>query len=263
MSDYLETTKYHTDPHRIDSDGGGIDDFNEIYTYQTDPNDPSDDKEIIEKIPNVEARGWTHNDGGIITSGSDAWSLLFTKPVIISMRDPLIKWYAQHTEIEWYFMEMPKWYQERMKIAGLSSRSLINEVDLKGRRFGKILTAGEPIYKGLWTVKDWEGWERGSPPPSNPSYYFTHDRRGACIQSSTVNYVILSLKGYKCLLIEGKIPIHPDKMDTHHWVEVYIDGEVYIVNYNYIIPKDNFYKKKGWIITMKAYDPEWYEKEEV
>lgn len=53
VSDYLELSKYHSDHEKIDTDGGGIDDFNELYTYQSNPNDPLDDKTILQKIPDV------------------------------------------------------------------------------------------------------------------------------------------------------------------------------------------------------------------
>jgi hypothetical protein len=49
ISDFLEVTKYHTDCTKIDSDGGGIDDFNEIYTYKMNPNDPKDDVAFMKK----------------------------------------------------------------------------------------------------------------------------------------------------------------------------------------------------------------------
>ncbi len=38
ISDDDEINKYHTDPHKADTDGDGLNDFQEIYVYRTDPN---------------------------------------------------------------------------------------------------------------------------------------------------------------------------------------------------------------------------------
>jgi hypothetical protein len=93
VSDYLETTQYHTNITAIDTDGGGIDDFNEIYTYQTNPNDAKDDLTTISQIPNVQIRHWIFEDGGL--------GNIYFNFTVISMRDPYIQWLADHTEIKW------------------------------------------------------------------------------------------------------------------------------------------------------------------
>lgn len=66
ISDGLEVNKYSTNPLKIDSDGRGIDDFNEIYTYESDVSNPSDDEEIIERIPNVKTRSSEGEDGEVV-----------------------------------------------------------------------------------------------------------------------------------------------------------------------------------------------------
>jgi hypothetical protein len=63
-----EVNEYGTDPFLIDSDGGGMDDFNEIYTYpiyNMNPKNPEDDTEFIGMLPDVVARHWELDDGGV------------------------------------------------------------------------------------------------------------------------------------------------------------------------------------------------------
>ncbi len=43
ISDDDEINKYHTDPHKADTDGDGLNDFQEIFVYRTDPNKPDTD----------------------------------------------------------------------------------------------------------------------------------------------------------------------------------------------------------------------------
>jgi hypothetical protein len=228
ISDYLEVERYGTNPLKMDTDGGGVDDFNEIYTYETNPNNPEDDREILEKIPSVNVRKWNWDDGGVITGECDP-TLLIEKVIVISMRDPLLKWYADRTEIRWLIGRIGEH----------------NPLPPEGERIGLIYTDGKLIYGGYEEKTYW-------PPPWNPSYYFTHaGRHGGCGASSVVNHVILTLKSYKCLHVIG---------EQHQWNEAYIDGNIYVVDYNTVIPRDNFYGKNGWEITSENYDPEWYKK---
>jgi hypothetical protein len=235
ISDHLEVERYGTNPLKMDTDGGGVDDFNEIYTYETDPNNPEDDREILEKIPNVNVRKWDWDDGGVITSGGD-FTLMFEKIIVISMRDPLLKWYADRTEIRWLIGRIGEHHS----------------LPPEGERIGLIYTDGKPIYRGV---------TRGEM-PYNPSYYFTHTERRCptCVESAIVNHVILKLKGYKCLQVIGlKRYYLSNAVYGHQWNEAYIDGHVYVVDYNTVIPRDKFYEE-NWEITSEDYDPEWYKK---
>jgi len=45
ISDDDEINKYHTDPHKADTDGDGLTDFQEIFIYRTDPNKPDTDSD--------------------------------------------------------------------------------------------------------------------------------------------------------------------------------------------------------------------------
>ncbi len=194
VRDGLEVKKYGTDPLKIDTDGGGVDDLNEIFTYGMDPNNPNDDLEFMEKIPQVKARAWSEEwlalwydeVTGHLTldkmreEENVQLNRFYEKHIIISMRDPLIRWYAERTEIRW-------------------------ETDSEEREVGKIYTDGEPIYL----------------PPQ-----------------------------------EGFAP----SLGVHGWNEVYIDGKVYIVNYNDVIPRDDFYARARWEIISIDYDPNWYKR---
>ena len=215
ISDADEISKYHTDPHnpdtdgdyvsdsvevqngsdplKIDSDGGGIDDFNELYTYQSDPSDPADDKAIIAKIPNVDVRHWTLEDGGVEGFTNEKYTN-------VSMRDPLVQWYAKRANIEW-------------------------TSDQSGQKAGWLTVNGEDIFNG-------EGI--GEVSPKQPSYFLTHGRTGVCVESAVTNTLILKLMGY-----DAKLASRPagDYGVGHEWSEAVIDGEVYIVDGNAVYLK--------------------------
>ena len=233
VSDGLEVYKFTINPLRIDTDVGGLDDFNEIFTYRMNPNDPSDDREFMRKIPDVEVRNVADSDGGSFEDATrrSFWNPTFVKgynekAIILSVRDPLVRWYAERTEIKW-------------------------ETDFEGRRIGKLYTDGKLIFGGSPIYG-------GSPVLSGflPSFYFTHERRGACMESSLANHVILKLMGYKCILVFDIQ--ETTRLAFHQWNEVYINGNVYVVDWNDVIPRDNFYEKQGWRIVTPDYNPEWY-----
>lgn len=47
IPDYLEVSRYRTDPNNPDSDGDGISDYLEVFVYRTDPNSPDSDGDGI------------------------------------------------------------------------------------------------------------------------------------------------------------------------------------------------------------------------
>lgn len=220
ISDGLEVNEYGSDPLKIDTDDGGVDDFNEIYTYDMNPNDPKDDEEFMEKIPNVIARHWGLEDG-------EVEDYTFNKYVTISMRDPLVQWYAELAEIKW-------------------------ETTPEGEKLGVFYVDAERIFKEY----GYGGEEYHH--VIQPSYYFTHGRKAQCVESSLSNRVILKLMGYKAIDVGGDVP-HKNETARHAWVEAYINGEVYVVNFNRVYPREGFYEERGWtIIRPKDYDPNWY-----
>jgi len=222
--DYIPNQKeieLGTNPHRIDSDGGGVDDFNEVYTWSLNPNNPKDDEEFIKNLPNVgEARHWELEDGG----EGDVAGYSTKKYVEISMRDPYIQWLAERAEIRW------------------ETRA--------GTKYGKFYVNGEEVCK-----------EYGREPRSidQPSYYFSHERKGNCVISSLANLTVLKSMNLKAVMIDGKIPYN-NELTPHGWVEAYIDGEIYVVNFNSIYPREDFYEKNGWK-TPDDYNPQWYKYE--
>jgi hypothetical protein len=71
----------------------------------------------------------------------------------------------------------------------------------------------------------------------------THGRKGVCGNAAIVHYTILELMGYECWLICG---------ENHAWLEANIDGEVYVVNYNFVQQVDLFYQANNWTIAVNG-----------
>ena len=212
----LEMTQHHTNPTKVDSDGGGIDDFNEPYTYQSDPNNPADDKTIIEKVPNVQVRHWEPDDGGL--------SFTYEKFLDISARDPLIQHLARNSEIRW--------------------KTNPNT----DKKQGTLFVDGQRAHGGTGEMH-----ERSI---DQPSYYFTHGRTGTCGPSNVASFVILKLMDSvdKAKLIEGFVP----RLNVSHPLsEALIKGEVYVVDYDFVTPREGFYEIYGFT-PPPDYDPDWY-----
>ena len=212
LTDWDETHVYHTDPHnpdtdgdyvrddieikhgfdplKKDTDGGGIDDFNELYTYQSDPSNPSDDKAIIHNLPNVKVRHWNLDDGGVGGYTPE-------KYVEISMRDPLVKWNAERSEIKW-------------------------ETGPNGEKSGKFYINNELAWNGEKNNSEL------TPSIDQPSYFLSHGREGSCGDSSLTNLTILKSMGYDSKLLTN---------DTHAWVEAVINGVEFEVNFNGVYQK--------------------------
>lgn len=177
ITTYLEVFEYKTNPFNEDSDGDGIDDFNEIFTYPhlLNPNDPTDAEEFIKMIPTVEAKAWRYCAGGTRSSGSRKAVL---KAFEISKKDPLVQWYANHTQIVWNTTNSDSWghVYENAKI-------------------GKLKIDGEPFYLGApeWYNNPYapiseELKHYGYP---NTAYFLTHGRKGTCADTAENLKVIL------------------------------------------------------------------------
>ena len=83
-----------------------------------------------------------------------------------------------------------------------------------------------------------------------PSYYFTHGRKSECQTSSLANLAILKAMGHKAITLGDS---------DHQWCEALINGEVYVVDTNKIIPREEYYKMDRYILGPD-YDPDWYKK---
>ena len=222
ISDKVEI-EIGTGPTKIDTDGDGIDDFNEYYTYPhlLDPNDPTDAERFIAMIPNVTAKAWSPTKTGIDDGHP------FEKIIEIAKRDPLVQWYVRHTEIKW-----DKWIDENGKM----------------RECGNIEINSEPFCLG----------KRNDGPTEygiGPAYFFTHGKRGNCLEKAVVLKTILEIKGNKCEFISGEI-----NENGHEWLETVINGQIYVVCTNTIIPRERFYEEHNWTFS-DSYDPNWYLKE--
>lgn len=211
VSDRLEFNQYGTNPLLIDTDGGGLDDFNEIFVYGMNPLSASDDAEFLASIPDVEAEYMIYQS--CMTN-----DYLTCLPIVVafSERDPYIQWIAEKVDAFWYSIE---------RTAG----------QLMVHEDGEFtLIFNEYVNYNLSTTM-------------TPAYYFSHDRRGKCLDSAIANYTIFSLKGWDCEYIEGDVPD-----GRHAWLEVTIDGNVYVVDYNRIVWAENWYASHpDWTITAR------------
>jgi hypothetical protein len=109
ISNRLEVEKYHTDPTKADTSSLGIDDFNAIFTYGLDPNNRTQIQQFLAAVPNVSPRQWFIYYGGVGDTSDEVFVGTQTNSttsadasiVEVSMRDPLIQWYARHSVITW------------------------------------------------------------------------------------------------------------------------------------------------------------------
>jgi hypothetical protein len=91
LSDWDEANVYHTDQLKADTDGGGVNDFHEIFTYGLNPSNAADDRELLANLPNVTAKQWDPSKVGFSDENY----------VNKSLTDPLIKYLADKFEIRW------------------------------------------------------------------------------------------------------------------------------------------------------------------
>jgi hypothetical protein len=232
LNDWDENHVYHTNPNDIDtdkdfvSDGyevrmgtdptkiisyGKIDDFNRLLVYKNylNPNNSDRDQAFLKMIPNVKASPIKFNEEGV----KPFRGYLNTGEIInilikISERDPLIKdYYLKKMEIKW-------------------------EPD---GNHAKVFVDGKPIWSDYQSIDG-----------INPSFYFTNGRYGTCYESPLTDFVMLKLVGENPKLISG---VDSDgkynsafKGDRHEWIEFAKDGKDFVMDYNNILPKEEFYK---------------------
>lgn len=109
VSNVLEIERYHTDPTKLDTSGLGIDDFNAIFTYNLNQNNKTQVQQFLETLPNVSARQWYIYLGGVgdtsnvvfVGTQTNETALGDNAIVEVSVRDPLIQYYAKHSSIVW------------------------------------------------------------------------------------------------------------------------------------------------------------------
>ena len=209
----------------------GLDDFNLLYTYPHYFTNVSDrnltQKEInefLQKIPNVEPRYWTNTDGSYRGAYEDR------KYINVSLKDPLVQYYAKKVHIEW-------------------------RNDPEYGKVGELKLGNEPIFLkyGIFDAN------KSMVPPS---YYLTHGRKGNCAEATFANMAILLSKGYKCTFCEtDATPNNGEDRSDHGFLETEINGKIYIVNFNDVFPRTDkngvsTYEKWGWKLD-DTYDPDW------
>jgi len=202
VSDRLEYNQYETNPLLIDTDGGGVDDFNEIFIYDMDPLSAVDDAEFLAQIPNVEANDILYNGGGVYVNVNETLPFLnFIKG--FSEHDPFIQWVADNTFFVW-------------NGAGETSGSL----------YVKWPGEYQPLF-GKWV--DHTHF-------ITPARYFSNGRQGTCADSAIAQGVLLELKGYDCVLVGGNI-----NGNGHAWLEVTRGDKIYVVTYNDAVLASDWY----------------------
>jgi hypothetical protein len=137
----------------------------------------------------------------------EARLISFSVFVEIAKRDPLNQWYAGQTAIEWEDSDHTR---------------------------GLLLVNNEPFflkyeYPGVFV---------------HPAYYLTHGRVGTCADVAAAHYVTLELMGYDCLHLTGLVG--GDVHVAHAWIEVSINGQDYVVDYNELVLASIFYQTSNW-----------------
>lgn len=211
VSDKLEVLEHGTDPLKWDTDGDTIDDFNELFVYpnRLNPNDPTDVKLFLAMIPNIKAMPIKGGEGGILSGVPEGLPGVLKQMLEISRHDPMMRYYADHTEIIW--KETPD-----------------------GKR-GEILVDGEPIWKGPSKVEGYKG--------NNPSYWLSNEREGGCVQSSYVHYILQKMNSKNPLFVCGG---RYWQDEGHSWVEANLDGQDYAMNYGAVWQIKEYYDRGRW-----------------
>ncbi len=225
VANFLEISEYDSNPTKIDSDSGGLDDFNEIYTYAMNPNNPTDDLEFLQKIPNITALFWNQMDGGV-----NDWINYDEKCIAISLRDPYIRRLVERAEINWITTS-------------------------EGKTEGLLVVDDIPINLGEKALR--------TTAVIAPAYYFTHNRTASCLPSTLAGVTILRAMGYKTMLVEGCVEANSSDPIEHIWAETCIQGEVYTVDYSRVVPRPASYGEWNWNATdsnygRTPYDSDWY-----
>lgn len=141
----------------------------------------------------------------------------------ISLVDPLFQHYADKVHIEWKDNE-------------------------QYGKIGHLRLDDSPVFKKY-------GRYNSSRSMAPPIYYLTHGRKGICVTSATANDAIFKYKGCPSTLVQSLV-----SGDGHTSVEVEIDEEIYVVNYNLVAPREDldgntFYVNKGW--DTRDYNADW------
>lgn len=213
----------------------GLSDFDLLYTYPHYFTNLSDRNltqkqinEFLNKIPDVEPRYWSNIDGSAVNTYKDG------KYINISLRDPLFKYYADRAHIEW-------------------------SDDEEYGKIGELKLGDEPLSLEYGRYD----YNKSLVPPV---FYLSNGRKGTCGEVATAHTAVLLFKGYKCTTCSADAtPDNGEDRIDHGFLESFIDGKIYIVNFNNVVPREDkrgisTYEKWGWNLS-KTYDPKWLENE--
>ena len=218
-----------------DSDVDGLTDWDEVHVYHTDPHKADtdgggvNDFHEIHSYPNMDPKN-PNDDHALIAKLPNVTAKMWDPQKILtddnyirySQTDPLINYLAKRTQI----VPSSDGKTSLLRINGLPAiNSSTHEIN--------------GIYQ--------------------PSYFFTHGRNGICFESAYANIAILRDMGYKAVIVYGQ---EPNAGAGHAWAEALINGKVYVVDYNGLFPRDNYYESQGWTINTNSssftYSPNWY-----
>ncbi|MDD3492400.1 MAG: hypothetical protein PHZ19_02740 [Candidatus Thermoplasmatota archaeon] len=140
----------------------------------------------------------------------------------ISLVDPLFKYYADKVHIEW-------------------------EDNEQYGKIGHLKLGDENLFLGA-------KFHSGGLYP--PAYFLSRERKGICADSVATNDAIFQYMGFRSTLMGVDTP-----KGSHSVVEVEMNNEIYVVDFNTIYPKQDikgnlFYNNMYWVID-KDYDTNW------
>ena len=208
----------NTNPLDAYTSGTILDDFNALYTFEVDPNNPKEVDELLKRIPDVEVRHWNTSDGGLRY-------YLDKKYDELSLRCPLVQYYSKKAEIKW-----------------------IGQF-IEGYRTAHFYVDGTPIWNG-------NDLSYVSSSLDQPSYYLGNNRTGACSDSSQTNFAILKLMGYKTIKIGSSTHAWCEAL-IDGIITVVNFNNIFprAIGYENLPGYDDM---SVWEITTNDYDPEWY-----
>ena len=215
-----------------DTDGDGISNYLEVNTYHTDPLKADTDGDgindynelfiypsYLDPLNASDAQAFISMLPNV-TANYVTWETggqtnnNFLKMMNYSRNDPMVKWAANHTTIVWNDSE---------------------------RTYGKLELNGGSFSQG--------GIKYNYFPPDTlvpPAWYLTHGRQGSCGITADAIFAVMTLKNYECREIYGKLG-----GDDHGWVEIKIDGVIYMSpcnGLNYMNPGG------GWVTELFPVD---------
>lgn len=234
LLDAEEVDIYGTDPNNIDSDGDYVNDYLEVIEYHSNPlkidsdNGGMDDFNEIYTYPHY---NMNPNDS------QDDLNFIEMLPSVTARH-----WELDDGDVRGY---TPQKYVE-ISMRDPLIKHLAENSEL--RWFG-----GEAENAGFFVDGEliWKSALDDAIRVIQPSYYFTNGRKGNCVMSTIVNDSILRLMGYETKEVSDS---------EHSWLESYINGRIYAVNFNDVYPRDQYYEMRGWNVTSMGYDPDWYKK---